>query len=151
MKKIILFFFVTCFISACGITGTEIGRLSINKVSTPDSLIIKEVTLDLKKGETLLIWSEMDVEYEGDVAMQFKIDVMKNGAPFGSFEINPTDKSISLGELKKTFNNKTTWSFSGKNSELDIKEDGKYNFNAIFVTSDNPTLKVNKAEVVFKK
>lgn len=146
-----LFLFVSCLISACGITGQEVGRLSINKLSTPGSLMIKEVTLDLKKGETLLIWSEMDVEYEDDVVMQFKMDVLKNGAPFGSFEINPTDKSISLGELKKTFNRKTTWSFSGKNSELKIEEDGKYNFKAIFVSSDNPTLKVNKAEVVFKK
>jgi hypothetical protein len=46
---------------------------------------------------------------------------------------------------------KTSWSFSGKNSQMKIEEDGKYTFKGILVASENPSLKVTKAEIVFKK
>jgi len=46
---------------------------------------------------------------------------------------------------------KTNWSFSGKNSEIKIEEDGYYTFKGILVASENETLKVTKAEIVLKK
>ncbi|WP_254160693.1 hypothetical protein [Chryseosolibacter histidini] len=46
---------------------------------------------------------------------------------------------------------KTSWSFSGKNSEIKIEEDAQYTFKGILVASDNPSLKVTKAEVFFRK
>jgi hypothetical protein len=134
------------------LTGEEVARLSINEVSTDDNdLIIKEVSLDLEKDEEIAIWSDMDIEYEGDVNLRFRIEILKNGKSFGGLEIDPTDKNITIGEVKTTLMGKTDWSFSGKNSEIKIEEDANYTFKGILIASDNPTMKVTKAEIVLKK
>ena len=152
MKKIISLLVLSLTIWGCdAITGKEIGRLPINQVSTEDNLIIKEVNLDLKKGDEVGIWSDMDFEYEGDVAFRFRMEILKDGEKQNGFEIDPTDKNITKGEVRTTLMDKTDWSFVGKNSEIQIVEDGKYTFRDILVASENPTLKLTKAEIVLKK
>lgn len=131
--------------------GKEVGRLPINQLSSEGNLVIKETTLDLKKDDEVAIWSDMDIEYEGDVALRFKVEMLKNGEKMGGFEIDPTEKNITTGEIKTTVMDKTSWSFSGKNSEIKIEEDAEYTFKGILVASDNPSLKVTKAEVFFRK
>ncbi len=145
--------FTSILFTACSaITGEEVGRLPINQVSTDDdNLIIKEISLDLKKDQKIAIWSDMDIEYEGKVALRFKMEILKNGENFGGLEIDPTDKNITIGEVKTSLMGKTDWRFSGKNSEIKIEEDGNYTFKGILVASENSTLKVTKAEIVLKK
>lgn len=140
------------FSSCDAITGKEVARLAINEVSTDDdNLIVKETTLTLKKDDKLSIWSDMDIEYEGDVGLLFRIDIEKNGEQHGGFEINPFDKNITIGEVKTTINNKTKWRFSGKNITLTIEDDGDYTYKGILIASDNPSLIINKAALVFKQ
>jgi hypothetical protein len=93
----------------------------------------------------------MDIEYEGEIALRFRMEVLKNGVKTGDLEIDPTAKNITLGEIKTSLQDKTDWSFSGKNSEISIEEDATYTFKALLVASENPTLKVTKAEIVLKK
>lgn len=134
------------------LTGKEIARLPVNQISLDTThLFIKEATLDLKNGDKINIWSDMDIEYDGDASLRFKIEIQKNGHNLGVLTIDPMKKNITLGEIKTTLNNKTNWSFSGKNSEFNIDGDGTYKFRAILISSGNPTLKIKKAEVVFKK
>lgn len=142
-----------CLLTGCdALMGEEVARLSINQVSKDDkNLIVKEASVDLKKGEEIAIWSEMDIEYEGDVALRFKMEVLKNGENIGGLEIDPTDKNITIGEVRTSLMGKTDWSFTGKNSEITIEEDGNYTFKGILVASENTTLKVMKAEIVLKK
>lgn len=151
--SILIFSISFAFLTGCGaLTGEEVARLPVNQVSTDDNnLIIKETTLDLKKDQEVAIWSDMDIAYEGDVALRFKMEILKNGAHYSRLEIDPTDKNITIGELKTSVMGKTDWSFSGKNSEMKIEEDAKYTFKAILVASENPTLKVTKAEIVLKQ
>ena len=66
-------------------------------------------------------------------------------------EIDPTDKNVTLGETKVVLMDKSSWSFNGRNTKVVIDDDGKYTFRALLVSSDNPTLKINKAELVIKK
>ncbi|MEW7278937.1 hypothetical protein ABW636_10115 [Aquimarina sp. 2201CG1-2-11] len=133
------------------LTGEEIARLAINQVSTDDNnLIIKETSLSLKKGDEIAFWSEMDMKYEGDVTLQFQIEVLKDGENLGILEIDTTEKNITLGELKTSIMGKTDWSFTGKNSEFKIEDDGNYTFKGILVATKNPTLIINKAEIVLK-
>ncbi|SFN42923.1 hypothetical protein SAMN04487989_101374 [Bizionia echini] len=134
------------------LTGEEIARLPINQLTiSDDNLISKEATLSLKKGEEIAVWSEMDIEYEGNVDLRFQIEVSKNGENIGVLEIDPTDKNITIGELKSSINNKTSWSFTGKNSEITIEDNGEYTFKGILIASENPTLKIDKAEIILKK
>lgn len=138
--------------SACEmLTGKEIARFPVNAISTEDSLIYQEQSLDLKKGEEIAIWSDMDIEYEGPLNMRFRIQIVKDGKEFGGMEIDPTDKNITVGEVRTSLMDKTSWSFSGKNKSVTIEEDGNYTFKAFLVSTPNKSLKINKAELVFKK
>lgn len=152
MKKIIHLLAIALILTGCeALTGKEVGRLPVNQLSTDGNLIIKETTLELKKDEEIGIWSDMDLAYEGNVALRFQVEVWKDGARTDGFEIDPTDKNITLGETRVTIGDKTDWSFLGKNLVYKIKAGGTYTFKAILVASENPTLQVNRAEIVFKK
>lgn len=152
MKNLLKLFAIALVVMGCdAITGKEVGRLPINKVSTEENLVTNEVTLDLKKDDEIGIWSDMDIAYEGALGLRFRIEIERDGKKIGGFEIDPMRKHITIGEVKTTIMDKTEWSFTGKNSEYVIEEDGKYTFRGILVANDNPSLKVTKAEVIFKK
>ena len=143
---------LTFLIGCEALTGKEVGRMPINHVSTnDDNLIIQELSLDLEEGEDISIWSDMDIAYEGEVSLRFRIDVLKVGETIANLTLDPTDKNITIGEVKKSIMGKTDWRFSGKNSVFEIEESGRYTFKGILIASDNQSLEVNKAEVVLKK
>lgn len=151
-KNLYLILLLPAILFACDtLTGEEVARLPINVVSSKDSTIIKEVTLDLKKNDEIVFWSEMDIEYEGDVEMRFRVQAIRDTVIIGQLEIDPTEKNVTLGESKLSLMGKTSWSFTGRNTQITIENDGKYVFKALLAASDNPTLKINKAELVIKK
>ena len=82
------------------------ARLPVNFVSSEDSTVIKETTIDLKKDDAIVFWSDMDMEYEGDVGLRFRIQVLKDGQETGRMEIDPTDKNVMMGESKVSIMNK---------------------------------------------
>jgi len=151
MKKLTTIIILSMLLVSCSaITGEEVARLAINKVSTKGNFIDKEATLDLKKGDEIAFWSDIDIEYEGNVNVRFRVKVYKNGTKTSELEIDPTKKNITIGEVKTNIANKTKWSFTGKNSELKIEEDATYTIKSILVASKNPSLKINQAELVIK-
>lgn len=151
-KKNIILLLVTLLFSCDAITGEEIARLPINEITKSDeNMIIKEASINLKKGDQIAIWSDMDFSYEGEVALLFRFEILRDEESLGGFEIDPTDKNLTIGEVKTSILGKTDWSFTGKNSEYDIEKDGIYTFRAILIASENSTPEVEKAEVVFKK
>lgn len=141
------------FLSGCdALTGKEVARLPINQVSRDDNhLIIKDTSINLKKGDEVGIWSDMDIHYEGDIGLMFKMQILKDGQGYGHLEFDPTDKYVTLGEIKKSLMGKTDWSFFGKNSKFKVEESGNYTFKGILIATDNPSLIINKAEVVLEK
>ncbi len=152
MRKLITLLIISLLSLGCTtLIGEEVGRLKINELSPENSLVIKEATLDFKKGDEIGIWSDIDIEYEDDIVLRFRIGVSKDGEQHGRFEIDPTEKSITTGELKTSIMGKTNWRFMGKNTKIEIEEDGEYTFKGLLVASDNPSLKITKAEIVLKK
>lgn len=151
-KKLFAIFLLALVVIACdAITGTEVARLPVNALTTEDTTFVKEVTLDLKRGDEIVFWSDMDIAYEGDVALRFRVQLSKDSVVTGNLEIDPTDKNVTLGETKVSVNNKTTWSFTGRNAKVLIDDNGRYTFKTYLEASDNPTLKIIKAELVIKK
>jgi len=51
--------------------------------------VIKEATLDLQKDDEIGIWSEMEIEYEGDVALRFRMEIWRDGKNLGQMELDP--------------------------------------------------------------
>jgi len=140
-------------LGACGsMFGKEVARLPINEVSTDGNEVVKEASLQLQKGEEVAVWSDMNLSYEGEQPLRFQIAVTKDGAPFKQLEIDPTEKNLTVGEVKTDMNGKIAWRFTGKNAELKVPDNGTYVFKARLISATpNPTLKVAKAELVLKK
>ena len=153
LKKLIITLALPLFLISCSaLTGEEIARLEINKVSTGKGNIFQEQTiLELKKDDEIMFWSDMDISYEGNIALRFNVRIFKGGAQIKKMEIDPTKKNITLGEVKTQLLGKTNWSYSGKNTTCKIEEDGKYGIKAILTATDNSSLEVTKAELVIKK
>ncbi|NMM49768.1 hypothetical protein [Marinigracilibium pacificum] len=152
VKGAILLILFSILFTACeALTGKEIGRLKINKVSNENVLFTKEKSFQFVEGEEIAFWSDLDIEYTGDVQLRFKIQMLKDGQELSVLEVNPFDKKITIGEVKTSINEDTKWSFIGKNKSLVVKESGNYTFKGLLITSENPTLKINKAEIVIKK
>lgn len=131
--------------------GKEVARLPINEVSTSGHEVVKEATVQLQKDDKIALWSDMDLAYEGDAPVRFQVRVTKDGAPFKELQLDPTEKNVTIGEVKTNLNGSVKWSFSGKNAELVVPEAGSYTFKAVLVAAPNPTLRVAKAELVLKK
>ncbi|WP_417859351.1 hypothetical protein [Xanthomarina gelatinilytica] len=143
---------VLLFLLSCNsILKKEVGRLKINKLSTESNLVIEQTELNLKKDDDIKVWSDIDIEYEGDVTLMFRIEILKDDENLGVLEVDPMEKSVTIGELKTSIMGKTNWSFTGKNSNITIEEDGIYTFRGLLVSSENPSLTITKAEIVLKK
>lgn len=136
-----------------GCMGEEVGRIPVNAVTT-DTLnyIIKEsAPMLLKKGEKLYVWADMDMEYEGELELQFDIELLKDGESLGLVKANPMENDMKMNSVETTLGTKTTSSYMGRMQYIEIPEDGNYVFKALLSSNGNPTLKLNKAELVFTR
>jgi hypothetical protein len=151
MKYLTLFLTPFLLIGCSALTGEEVGRLSINQISSEDVLIKKEASVTLEPADEIAIWADMDMEYEGEVTILFRISITKDGKGMGGLEVDPREKDMTMNEVRTTIGDKTTWRFFGRGAVVPISEAGTYKFEAILVASENTSLKIKKAELVLKK
>ncbi|MGB0524543.1 MAG: hypothetical protein ACPGJS_16340 [Flammeovirgaceae bacterium] len=146
--NVLLAFVLLVALQSC---GEEIARLPINQLASEADPAAQEVTLDLQEGDEVFFWSDMELEYEGDLTLRFHVHINKNGGNYKSLEINPFEKSLTVGEVKTSIGDQTSWSFTGKNSHIKIEEDASYTFRSYLIASESDNLKLHKAELVLKK
>ncbi|MBK8500410.1 MAG: hypothetical protein IPL52_16715 [Flavobacteriales bacterium] len=139
------------FPSCEALTGKELARLAIDTLSTPDHFVMREATLNLKKGDEIALWSRMDMAYDGQADLRMRVRVVKDDADLQLFELDPTEKNVTVSETRTEFNGRTEWSFTGKNAEYTVPEDGAYTFKAILTAEENPSLRIRKAELLLKQ
>lgn len=130
--------------------GEEVARIKIDQLSNKE-LSIKETILNLKKDEEIALWADMDLDYESDLSLVYSIEIWKDGKRLGGFDLDAMDVNPRMMEVKTSFNDKTSWRYSGKMKSFKAEDTGSYLFKAILRSSENPTLVLKKAELVFKK
>ena len=150
MKNLISIIICAVTLTSCGIMGEEIGRVSFKETSNYQ-LHIKETTLDLKKGEKISFWTDTDIEYEGELALVYILEIWQDTIKVGDFELNALKTNPTMMEVKTQLGNKTSWSYQGKMDFLKVENNGEFTFKAVIKSSENSTLKLNKADLVFKK
>jgi hypothetical protein len=151
MRKILLFVLIAFTIIGCdALNEKEIARVKIEKISN-ESLYVKEAAMPLKKGDKLAFWVDMDIEYENDIALEYAIELVKDGVSLGGLQLDVMTTNPTFGSVKTTFNGETDWSYSGRLDHIQIEEDGNYVFKVALVSSENAVLKINNAELIFKK
>lgn len=132
--------------------GDEVARIEIGQVSTSDEdLHLGTASLPLKDGDKVTIWSDMHLKYKGDVSLEYRMQVFRDGQGVVSLNFDPTDKNMTVGETRTEVMNKTNWKFSGRNGSLDIDTGGVYRFEAILIASENESLEVLKADIVLRQ
>lgn len=137
--------------SACdALTGEEVARMDIQETSDRE-LIIKQATVNLKKGDEVAFWTEMDLEYENDLALRYSVEVWKDSQRLKAFDLDALNTNVRMMEVRTSFGNKTSWSYTGRMGKMEIAEDGIYDFKAILRSSGNPTLVLKKANLVLKR
>ncbi|MGZ4048472.1 MAG: hypothetical protein ACXVPU_15515 [Bacteroidia bacterium] len=151
LQKLFIYAFISILVSCDSLSSKEVARIPVNTISDIDHPDWKITSLDLKAGEKLWFWTDMDIEYKGNPELTYQIQLIKNADTLGYIEFHPFDKKITLGEIKTTLFGKTKWSFKGSMDFLKIKENGKYTFRAILASSQNQSVKLNKADLVLKK
>lgn len=153
MKKTFFIFLLGGFLSSCSaMMGEELARMPVNKITvTEDEVFAKEATLDLKKGQEIAFWSEIDLESEGDLALEFRVQVWKDNEQIELLNVYPFQGNITMNESKVEFGGQLNWSFSKKNATWKCPDTGSYKFSAILVSNGNEKLKLNKAELVIRK
>src|SRR5689334_19091023 len=105
LRGVALATLLTITLGSCdALLGKEVARLPINAISTPDHEVVKEATVRLGKDDKLGLWSDMDLTYEGDAPLRFQVQILQNGKPFQQLELDPTDKNISLKEVRTQVN-----------------------------------------------
>jgi hypothetical protein len=130
----------------------EVTRLSIEKVSTSfDSIYEKETTVELKEGDHIHFWSEMELEYEGDINLVFQVKPFRDTTSIGILKLDALEGDQTLGETKTDVEGKTNWTVSKHMKEIIIEHDAKYTFKTILISSPNKTLVLKRADLVIKR
>lgn len=148
----ILLLLTLVFTYGCdAISAEEVARFSFEKVATQDDLNIQTAELELKAGDKIHLWTEMSMEYEGDLGLEYQMLVIKESDTLAFYKLDPEEKDITMGEVKTSFGNDTKWRFSGRMKQFTIESDGLYTFSSLLVSNENPSLKLKKADLVLKK
>lgn len=138
-------------LTACGaITGEELARMPIKELSN-EELKFKEATVELKKGDKIACWTDMDIAYEGELELSYGVEVHHNNEMLNVYQMDAFTPSTTMMETKVQLGNSVDWSYLGKIGTIDIEEDGAYTFKAVLQSSYYPALEIKKADLVLKK
>lgn len=85
------------------------------------------------------------------MALVYIVEMWQDSVKLGGLELNALKTNPTMMEVKTQFGNKTSWTYQGKMNFLEVENNGSFTFKAILKSSDNQTLKLNKADLVFKK
>jgi hypothetical protein len=136
--------------SCDALTGKEVARNTFTEVATPEKMVYQRTKLKLTKGEKIQLWADLDIAYDGPLELEFFVQLPKAMA-IPSLRLDPLNTSLTVGEVKTVVNQHTTRSFTGRMATFEAPATAEYDFGTLFLSSNNPTLQVKKAALVFKK
>lgn len=152
MWRIIVTLLLCLFaLESCSSGLETIGTITIPKTSF-DTLITRQLTLDLEKGEIIELWNDMSIESRQklDVEIHYGLEQMINGKPKGGLKLDALKTNPTLQGAKQRARGRLVWSFEGKMTYIQVEETGKYTFKAALFTSDKDLI-LHKAKLIFKK
>lgn len=135
------------------LTGTEIARSTFDKANTPRDLSgWKYNRMKLVKGKAVQFWTEMDFAYQPPLQLEYVLQ-LRQPTGWATYLLRPERKDITLGEWKRTTNNRVSWHFIGHLGDFIAPATGDYEFRALLVASMKfqPTLQLNKAALMYKE
>lgn len=133
------------------VTGETVGRLQVDTVSTEDHLISRSAMVDLRKGDELGLWAQMDLSYDVEPRLYFQVQLLLDtvlvhevlASPFAAHSFVRVKETNVDGRLYR--------SFMARCGGLDITADGTYRINTRLVCLSDLPIDVRKATLILRK
>lgn len=151
MKALLFTLFSAILLSACGNEfGDEVARLPIKELSN-EELKFQEVSLELKKGDELSFWTDLDIEFDVELELGYGVEIYRGETMLDVLQLDAFAVNPILNETTVTIGKNTKQSYMGKMESLLIEEDDTYVFKAVLISSEFPPLNIAKADLVIKQ
>ena len=151
IKYLFAIVFITFIAASCdALLGEEVARIPVDVISSDSVLVQKETTLDLKAGDEITFWSDVEISYDGFIEIWWQVSVIKDDMPYENIAFDPLDKDITINGTETEFNGKVETSYTGRNYKMTIGDDGSYTFKSSLHGS-NPLPTIGKAHLVIRR
>jgi hypothetical protein len=127
--------------------GKEVGRVSLSSAHEGESKI------DLKAGE-VAFWTDIDIEWEGNVTARYEIDLEQNGSKVATTTCNPLGPlKVKLGWVETHLSGRHSRRGRGKmDCAVQLEKGGPTVVHTKLSLSSQPaSLKLAKADLVLKQ
>lgn len=163
MKKITIFFFATVILNislflGCGAFSQEtLAFIEAELIEDFDHSEFNSITLSLQKDEKIYFWTDLDVEFTGNVDLVYLLKVTEPDNTITKYEIRPFDedkRTITINEKKIVINNSTKWSFTSYYYSFIVENEGEHTFECALTmisSSDKTTNIINKSNLIIKR
>jgi len=148
---LVLLMVSTLLLQSCNLTGKEVARIKLTEPSTKENLKIESTNIELKAGDEISFWAQMDMKYKKPANMEYEIHLLHNDKEIDVLYLNPLETNITLNAKEFTINNSTKQSFTGKMGSYIIRDDGNYTVQTALLTSANIQLELKQADLIIKK
>jgi hypothetical protein len=147
-----LFALLAVATGGCAPSGKELARLSFQKAPAENAgPETRSASLDLKSGEEVAFWCEIDADHRNDLQMRFSVEVMAGEERVGNFELDPCNASTTLDHTTTTLIDEKSESWIGKMDVFKAKASGKYTFKVAFDAYYEDITELRKADLVIRK
>jgi hypothetical protein len=94
--------------------GKEVARVSFTDNGNLTTPIVTTTTAVLDSSKDVDFWTELDVAWEGDIVLQYHIQLEQAGKPIAGAVCNPLDVSTKIKALSTDIGQSHTRAYSGK-------------------------------------
>jgi hypothetical protein len=162
-KHSIFIIIITVLSNSCAFVQEEVDIIDIEELtnSSEELKIYKSKTVNINSGDKLYFWSELDMEYEGNVNLYFQVEIANDkGESLMLIEMDALDIDTRVMCIETTSNNKTNYSCTGRihnftsPEEMDFVEfedSGEYSFNVIMFANSYEKIDIKKSKLILKK
>ncbi len=131
-------------LAAC---GKELGRVPFASEGA------REATVNLNAGE-VAFWTDLDVEYQGEAALEYRVDLLQGGASIGTAICNPLGHlPVKSGWVETNIGSNHSRRGNGKmECSTKIAKGGPTTVKATLALKQKPqTITLKKADLVVKQ
>ena len=138
---------IILFVLACAACGSEKGRVPFASEGAAEG------TFDLKQGD-VAFWTDLDIEYEGDGALAYDIELVQGGATVAKAKCNPLGHmSVKTSWTETNLGSKHTRHGNGKmDCAASVPKGGATTVRAKLAFAPKPgSVTLKKADLVLKQ
>lgn len=152
-KFVFIAILLLVFAACAGMFGEEVARIPISKISSDEEIYVESLSIDMKAGEELSLWTDLDIEYSGNLELEYQlIVVIDEEDTLDMIRFDAFENDASINKRTVTVNNETTYSIMGRLGPFQAEKDASYEFNVILIANQNADdFTLTKGDLVFKK